>query len=110
MAGEQTLEDFAYSYPARNRVFGEQAHKDTVDYLYDELKKTGYYDVFKQEQVHLWSSSNQTFSVNGESLEAQSMTYGPSGETTAELVLVSNLGCSAVSVRISKKYIYKVCE
>jgi carboxypeptidase Q len=93
LEGSQQLEDFAYAYPERNRVFGGQAHEDTVNYLYKELKKTGYYDVYKQPQVHLWSNAEQTLSAGGESIEAKTMTYSPSVDVSAELAVVSNLGC-----------------
>ncbi|KAK2733999.1 Leucyl aminopeptidase yscIV [Onygenales sp. PD_40] len=95
LAGAQKLEDIAYATPERNRVFGGKGHNDTVEYLYKELKKTGYYDVSKQEQVHLWSFSNQTLTVNGEKTEAETMTYSPGGDVTADIVLVKNLGCNA---------------
>ncbi|OAX81393.1 hypothetical protein ACJ72_04265 [Emergomyces africanus] len=95
MAGAKKLQDLAYATPERNRVFGTKAHNDTVDYLIRELKKTRYYDVTKQEQVHLWSMSNATLKVNGEDKEVSPMTYGPSGETNTDIVLVNNLGCVA---------------
>ncbi|KAE8371480.1 transferrin receptor [Aspergillus bertholletiae] len=94
LKGSQKLEDFAYAYPERNRVFGGKAHEDTVNYLYRELKKTGYYDVYKQPQVHLWSRADQTLKVSNEEIEAQTMTYSPSVEVTAEVAVVQNLGCS----------------
>ncbi|KAL4894881.1 hypothetical protein BDV59DRAFT_175191 [Aspergillus ambiguus] len=94
--GSQRLEDFAYAYPERNRVFGGKAHQDTVNWLYDELEKTGYYDVYKQPQVHLWSNAEQDLTVDDEPIEAVTMTYSPSlNKTTAEVALVSNVGCSS---------------
>ncbi|KAF7591623.1 Leucyl aminopeptidase yscIV [Aspergillus hancockii] len=93
LAGSQQLEDFAYAYPERNRVFGGKAHEDTVNYLYKELKKTGYYDVYKQPQVHLWSNAEQTLTAGGESIEAKTMTYSPSVDVTADLAVIANLGC-----------------
>lgn len=68
---------------------------DTVDYLYHELKKTGYYHVQKQPQVHTWSKTEQNLTVSGDEVEALSMTYSPSVDVTADLGLVSNLGCDA---------------
>ena len=97
VAGSQTLEDIAYSYPERNRVFGGDAHNEVVDWIADELEATGYYDVVKQEQQHLWSKSDQTLTINGVDQEPQSMTYTPSDNVTATVVAVSNLGCDAVS-------------
>ncbi|KAJ5804174.1 uncharacterized protein N7518_000477 [Penicillium psychrosexuale] len=95
LKGTQQLEDFAYAYPERNRVFGSAAHNDTVDFIYRELKKTGYYNVWKQPQVHTWTTANTSLTREGESIKASAMTYSPSVEVTAELAVVSNLGCSA---------------
>ncbi|KAJ5143543.1 Peptidase M28 [Penicillium bovifimosum] len=93
--GSQQLEDIAYSYPERNRVFGSKAHNDTVDFIYRELKKTGYYNVYKQPQVHTWSKADATLSADGETIDVASMTYSPSVDVTAELGVVANLGCDA---------------
>ncbi|OJJ29949.1 hypothetical protein ASPWEDRAFT_121719 [Aspergillus wentii DTO 134E9] len=93
--GAQILEDFAYSYPDRNRVFGGAAHTDTINYLYDELQKTGYYDVVKQPQTHLWTKSEQKLTVGGGSIAAGAMTYSPSVNVTAEVVVIDNEGCNA---------------
>ncbi|CEJ54930.1 hypothetical protein PMG11_01216 [Penicillium brasilianum] len=95
LKGTQRLEDIAYSYPERNRVFGSAAHNDTVDFLYHELKKTGYYHVEKQAQVHTWTKAESSLTFNGDSIEVAAMTYSPSVDITAELAVVSNLGCSA---------------
>ncbi|KAJ0413189.1 hypothetical protein BJY00DRAFT_297262 [Aspergillus carlsbadensis] len=95
LEGAKQLEDFAYAYPERNRVFGSKAHNDTVNWLYRELKRTGHYDVWKQPQVHLWSDAQQSLAANGEDYEATAMTYTPSTEVTAELAVVDTLGCSA---------------
>ncbi|OQE26854.1 hypothetical protein PENSTE_c005G00210 [Penicillium steckii] len=107
LKGSQQLEDFAYAYPERNRVFGSAAHNDTVDFIYRELKKTGYYNVFKQPQVHTWTTADSSLTFNGESIDATVMTYSPSVNVTAEIEVVSNLGCvasdypSSVSGRIA---------
>ena len=101
VAGSQQLEDFAYKYPARNRVFGEQAHKDTVDWLYKELKSTGFYHVEKQEQEHLWSRSDQGLSVSDKDIAAYAMTYAPSGNATAEFFHIANGGCAEVRLLLS---------
>jgi carboxypeptidase Q len=101
VAGSQVLEDIAFSYPERNRVFGGDAHNDVVDWIAHELRSTGYYHVEKQEQKHLWSKSDQTLLVNGKAQEPQSMTYSPSGNVTAPMVLVENLGCDEVSFNLT---------
>jgi carboxypeptidase Q len=95
LKGTQRLEDIAYSYPERNRVFGSAAHNDTVDFLYRELKRTGYYHVWKQPQVHTWTKAESSLTFDGEPIEVAAMTYTPSVDVTAELAVVSNLGCSA---------------
>ncbi|KAJ5512474.1 hypothetical protein N7463_002026 [Penicillium fimorum] len=95
LKGTQYLEDLAFSYPERNRVFGSAAHNATVDYLYRELKKTGYYNVYKQQQVHTWTTANTSLTVDGEDITASAMTYSPSVDVTAELAVVANLGCAA---------------
>lgn len=89
------LQYFAYSYPERNRVFGGAAHMDTVNYLYHELQTTGYYDVYKQPQVHFWSKTNQNLTVNADNVDVITMTYSPSADVTADLAFVPNLGCAA---------------
>ncbi|KAL4916398.1 hypothetical protein BDW62DRAFT_105906 [Aspergillus aurantiobrunneus] len=92
--GAQQLQDFAYAYPERNRVFGGRAHNDTVNWLYRELKRTGYYDVYKQPQVHLYSNAEESLTANGQSFEATTLTYSPSVNASAELAVVNTLGCS----------------
>ncbi|KAL2816560.1 hypothetical protein BJX63DRAFT_387673 [Aspergillus granulosus] len=94
LEGAKQLEDFAYAYPERNRVFGGRAHNDTVNWLYRELKRTGHYDVWKQPQVHPWSDAQQSLTANGEDFEAVAMTYTPSVNVTAELAIIDTLGCS----------------
>ncbi|KAJ5836685.1 hypothetical protein N7447_002711 [Penicillium robsamsonii] len=95
LKGAQHLEDLAYAHPEGNRVFGSAAHNATVDYLYRELKKTGYYNVYKQRQVHTWTTAKTSLTVDGEAIEATAMTYSPSADVTAELAVVANLGCAA---------------
>ncbi|EEH37734.2 aminopeptidase [Paracoccidioides lutzii Pb01] len=94
MRGARKLQSIAYATPERNRVFGSKAHNATVDWLVQELEESRYYDVVKQKQVHLWSRSEATLTVNGESKEASPMTYSPSGNTEQDIVLVNNLGCA----------------
>ena len=95
VAGEQQLQNFAYAYPGGNRVFGSPGHNDTVFFLYDTLKATGYYDVSLQEFVELFSGGDATLTTNGEEQEPDLLTYTPSGSATAPLVAVNNLGCLA---------------
>ncbi|KAF3481581.1 leucine aminopeptidase 1 [Arthroderma uncinatum] len=96
MAGAQKLQSFADSHPEKNRVFGSPGHKDTVDWIYNEIKATGYYDVKKQEQMHLWSHAEAAVNANGKDLTASAMSYSPPAEKiSADLVLVKNMGCNA---------------
>ena len=97
MAGSQKLHDFAEASPGKNRVFGSEGHEATVDWLYKELKATKFYHVEKQKQVHLWSKSDASLTVGDKDYNAKPMTYGPSGNVTAEFVHVKNIGCTAVS-------------
>lgn len=76
-------------------MFGSAAHNDTVDFLYHELKKTGYYNVWKQPQVHTWTKAESSLKFNSDSIEVAAMTYSPSVDVTADLAIVSNLGCNA---------------
>lgn len=94
LAGSQKLQDFADANGG-NRAFGGPGHNATVDYLYDALKETGYYDVYKQAFVELFTAATVTLSVGGEDYLAEYMTYGPSGVASAPLVQVNNLGCDA---------------
>ena len=72
---------------------------DTVNWIYDEVMATGFYDVYLQEQVHSWTDSNQTLSINGVEYDVRSATYGPNGVASAPIVAVNNLGCDLVSVQ-----------
>ncbi|KAK2734339.1 Leucyl aminopeptidase yscIV [Myotisia sp. PD_48] len=95
MAGAQKLQSFADKYPAKNRVFGEAAHKDTVDWLYNELKALRYYDVKKEEQKQLWSRSEATLTAGDKKVDVRAMTYSPSGTVSGDFSVVKNLGCKA---------------
>lgn len=89
------LQDFAYSTPGRNRYIGTEGHNKTVNYLYDTLLATGYYDVFIQEFV-VDLPVNETVIVDGISLEVAAMSFSQGADFTAALVKVPNLGCDAV--------------
>lgn len=93
LAGSKQLQSFADAYPGGNRVFGSPGHNDTVNFLYETLAATGYYDVELQEFVELFSGGNASMSTNGEEQEATLLTYTPSGSASAPLVAAQNLGC-----------------
>lgn len=94
VAGTQKLQDFAYSYPDRNRVFGGRAHNDTVNWLAKTLEETGYYDVSLQPFIELYSGGNASLTLDGAEKPVGLFTYTPSGSVQAPLVAVSNLGCA----------------
>lgn len=94
LAGSQKLQDFADAHGG-NRAFGGGGHNATVDWLYDTLEATGYYDVVKQPFTEIFSSGTATLSVDGEEVEAGIMTYTPGGTVNGPLVAVANLGCDA---------------
>lgn len=93
LAGAKQLQAFADAYPGSNRVFGSPGHNDTVNFLYETLAATSYYDVSLQEFVELFSGGNASLSTNGEEQEATLLTYTPSGSANAPLIAAQNLGC-----------------
>ncbi|KAL9596581.1 MAG: hypothetical protein Q9219_005708 [cf. Caloplaca sp. 3 TL-2023] len=95
-AKSQVLENFAYSTPQRNRVFGGPGHNATVNYLYDQVSALGgYYNVEFQPFVELYTAGNASVKVNGADQDARLFTYSPSGTFSEPLVAVANLGCDA---------------
>jgi len=100
----EKYQSFADSTPQRNRVAGSIGHNLTVDYLYDTLVATGYYNVEKQPFTYVFSAGNTSFSALSTEYPSEYMTYSPStgGSTiTAQLVKVANLGCNQVCRRVS---------
>lgn len=94
LAGSQQLQTFA-DENGGNRAFGSGGHNATTEWLYQTLKKTGYYEVYKQPFVELFTAATISLTVAGEAVPAEYLTYGPSGQVTASLVKVNNLGCDA---------------
>jgi hypothetical protein len=72
LAGSQQLQDFADA-AGGNRAFGGAGHNATVDWLFDTLTETGYYDVYKDAFVELFSSAIVSASAAGEEFEAAYM-------------------------------------
>ncbi|KAF2792150.1 Zn-dependent exopeptidase [Melanomma pulvis-pyrius CBS 109.77] len=93
--GSQTLLNFAYSYPDRNRLMGGGGHNATVKYLVSQLEALdGYYTVELQPfsaVVH----AGATFSlfIDGANTSAGVFDYTGSGDVTGTLVVVANQGC-----------------
>ncbi|KAK0383703.1 hypothetical protein NLU13_9614 [Sarocladium strictum] len=94
LAGSQKLQDFADAHGG-NRAFGSGGHNATVDWLYDTLDATGYYDVVKQPFVELFASASAELTVGGKEIENRPMTYTPGGSGTGKLVYVEGFGCTA---------------
>ncbi|KAK4184029.1 putative aminopeptidase [Podospora australis] len=91
--GAQKLQDIANKHGG-NRAFGSGGHNATVDYIYDTLAKTGYYNVRKQPFTEVFSEGTGKLTVAGQDIESQIMTYTPGGGATASLIAVPNLGCT----------------
>ncbi|KAF2855735.1 leupeptin-inactivating enzyme 1 precursor [Plenodomus tracheiphilus IPT5] len=94
LAGSQKLQDFA-DENGGNRAFGSGGHNATTEWLYQTLKKTGYYDVYKQPFVELFTAATVKATVAGADIAADYLTYGPSAEVSGNLVKVNDLGCNA---------------
>lgn len=71
----------------------------TVNYLYDTLAATGYYDVYIQS--FSVDSIAGNLSVNGAAVDAAPMSFSPGGSVSGALVPVANIGCDAVSILAS---------
>lgn len=79
------------------RAFGSRAHNSTVRYIKTLLDATLFYDTTLQTFPYLYSSGSAQITANGTALTSRWFTYGPSGDVSANLVVVNNLGCDAVS-------------
>jgi len=91
----QAFQDFAYSWSGRNRLIGTPGHNKTVNYLYDTLLATGYYDVSYQP-FEIKTPVNETAVVAGKSIEVVAMAFSEGGKVTAPFGVVANFGCDAV--------------
>ncbi|RPA98448.1 Zn-dependent exopeptidase [Choiromyces venosus 120613-1] len=92
----EKYQSFADSTPDRNRVAGSVGHNMTVDYLYETLAATGYYNVNKQPFTYIFSKGNASFSALSKTYDSNYFDYSPStgGSTLiAPLAKVANLGC-----------------
>ena len=96
LAGSQKLQDFADANGG-NRAFGGGGHNATVDWLYDELVATGYYNVVKQPFTEVFSAGSATLKIGADTFAPGVMTYSPAtvGTVTAPVISVNNLGCDA---------------
>lgn len=90
------LERVAYSTPQRNRVFSSEGHTNTINLITDYLDTVSdYYTYEVQEFQALYSQASGNLTVEGTSYEPTIYQYSTSGEVTAPIVVVSNLGCNA---------------
>jgi carboxypeptidase Q len=90
------LENAAFSTPQRNRVFSSAGHENTLAFIesYLETVKDSYtYE--RQEFQALYSQAGGSFSSAGTEYDITVYQYSPSGEATANIVAVDNLGCTA---------------
>lgn len=69
LAGSQKLQDFADANGG-NRAFGGGGHNATVDWLFDTLTETGYFDVTKDEFVELFTAAVVEATAAGEPFDA----------------------------------------
>ena len=92
----RTLLGFAYATPQRNRLVGNPGHYATLDYIYEMVRATGYYNVSKQSFEMLVSGEEGNLTANDVDQGGLLMTYSPSGSVIQELVPVANLGCDTV--------------
>lgn len=67
--GAQDLYDIAKAN-GNQRAFGSTGHNATVEYIYDALVETGYYDVYKQPFVELYEEAKVELSVDGVEYDA----------------------------------------
>ncbi|KAF2260286.1 leupeptin-inactivating enzyme 1 precursor [Lojkania enalia] len=89
----EKLEDIAYRSPGKNRVIGSQGHEDTVDYIVNEIKKFPDYYTVSLQGVELAIGGGANVTANNNTIEAYSVTLGPSGHASGPLVSIPNLGC-----------------
>lgn len=106
LSGSQKLQDIADAHGG-NRAFGGGGHNATVDWLYDTLSATGYFDVVKQPFVELFSAGSANLSSSSSSgggsgnkkeYSPETLTYtaGTGGKTLSRpVVAVANVGCDA---------------
>jgi hypothetical protein len=84
-----------------NRSFGSKAHNATVNYIKEKLDSTGYYNTELQTFPCMYSEGKSEFMAAGKAYDTAWFTYGPSGNVTAEIVPVANLGCERVKFHSS---------
>lgn len=95
LKGSQALQDIADEHGG-NRAFGGGGHNATVDYIFETVEATGYYDVIKQPFTELYSEASGSIIIDDKEIASTPMTYTPGGSASgAALVKVAGLGCSS---------------
>ena len=90
------LQEAAYSTPQRNRVFGSPGSDNTIELITGYLDTVpDYFSYYLDEFVALYSQADGNLTINGVEYESSVFDYSPSGDVSAPLVLVDNLGCEA---------------
>lgn len=92
------IDEQSDSYPQKNRAIGSPAHLDTINYIYDSLRKTGYFDIKLQAQTQPLTTLNWELWIDGAELETAGTKYDPQSKAFGYLVSTKNYGCSLVRV------------
>lgn len=81
------------------RMFGSKGHNQTVTYIKGKLDATGYYDIELQTFPFTILNGTAKFSTTGieKDYEAEYLTYAPSGDVSAELMVAKEVGCNGVT-------------
>ncbi|RXW24388.1 hypothetical protein EST38_g1496 [Candolleomyces aberdarensis] len=77
------------------RAFGSKGHQATLQYIKRLLDQTGAYDIEFEKFTYAYSEATSQLYVDGESYPTKGVGYSPSGNITAPLAVVNNLGCEA---------------
>ncbi|KAF2016547.1 Zn-dependent exopeptidase [Aaosphaeria arxii CBS 175.79] len=94
LKGAKALQSHADAFPPRNRLMGGAGHNETVKYLVKELKKLDYYNIELQPFSALVQlNGTASLTLDGEVVEPGQFDYSPSGNGSAKLIVVNNLGC-----------------
>lgn len=86
------------SYPQKNRAIGSPAHLDTINYIYDSLGKTGYFDIKLQAQTQPLTTLSWKLWIDGAEYETAGTKYDPQSKAFGYVVSARNYGCSLVCV------------
>ncbi|KAK6581644.1 hypothetical protein PZA11_005341 [Diplocarpon coronariae] len=91
LAKLEGLQEMTVETNSGSRFIGSTGHAFTLDYIYDKLYRTGYYDITIQDFLVTYEEA--FLSANGDEYLAAPFFYSPLGSTTAPLIAVANQGC-----------------